>query len=221
MDKNNFSWLLLALLIFLFLVPIADDLHAGMDSVIRVLSFSCLMLIGVWSLHGGGRAYYLGLFFGITAIVMGILAVNLHSRVFVYALFAFIFGFLFVAIAFTLKRVALSEEINANRIIGAVCVYLLLGVIWAVAYTVLHMFSPGSFQGFVPTDGEGWNSEWLYFSFVTMTTLGYGDISPVTATARTLAYMQALFGQLYVAVLVAGLVGTHISASQRQKKNGD
>lgn len=221
MDKNNFSWLLLALLIFLFLVPIADDLHAGMGSVVRVLSFSCLMLIGVWSLHAGGRAYYLGLFFGIAATVMGVLAANLHSQVFVFAFFTFIFGFLLVAIAFTLKRVALSEEINANRIIGAVCVYLLLGVIWAVAYTVLHMFSPGSFQGFVPKGGEGWNSEWLYFSFVTMTTLGYGDISPVTATARALAYMQALFGQLYVAVLVAGLVGTHISARQRQKENGD
>jgi voltage-gated potassium channel Kch len=220
-NKNNFSWLLLALLIFLFLVPIADDLHAGMGSVVRVLSFSCLMLIGVWSLHGGGRAYYLGLFFGIAATVMGVLAANLHSRVFLFALFTFIFGFLLVAIAFTLKRVALSEEINANRIIGAVCVYLLLGVIWAVAYTVLHMFSPGSFQGFVPKGEEGWNSEWLYFSFVTMTTLGYGDISPVTATARALAYMQALFGQLYVAVLVAGLVGTHISARQRQKQNED
>ncbi len=212
---------MLALLIFLFLVPIADDLHAGMGSVVRVLSFSCLMLIGVWSLHAGGRAYYLGLFFGIAATVMGVLAANLHSQVFVFAFFTFIFGFLLVAIAFTLKRVALSEEINANRIIGAVCVYLLLGVIWAVAYTVLHMFSPGSFQGFVPKGGEGWNSEWLYFSFVTMTTLGYGDISPVTATARALAYMQALFGQLYVAVLVAGLVGTHISARQRQKENGD
>jgi hypothetical protein len=220
-DKNNFSWLLLALMIFLFLVPIADDLNAGTDSIIRVLSFSCLVLIGVWSLHGSRRAYLLGLFFGIAGIVMGVLAANLHSRVFVFALFSFIFGFLLVAIAFTLKRVALSEEINVNRIIGAVCVYLLLGVIWAVAYTVLHMFSPGSFKGFVPTGGEGWNSEWLYFSFVTMTTLGYGDISPVTATARALAYMQALFGQLYVAVLVAGLVGTHISARQRQKDNGD
>ena len=59
--------------------------------------------------------------------------------------------------------------------------------------------------------GAQWDSEWLYFSFVTMTTLGYGDIAPVSAIARVLAYMQAVFGQFYIAILVAGLVGAYIS----------
>jgi len=56
-----------------------------------------------------------------------------------------------------------------------------------------------------------WDSEWLYFSFVTMATLGYGDIAPVSAIARALAYIQAVFGQFYIAILVAGLVGAHIT----------
>jgi hypothetical protein len=100
-------------------------------------------------------------------------------------------------------------------------VYLLLGVIWAVAYTMLEMISPGSFGGFTPLEGRGWDSEWLYFSFVTMTTLGYGDILPISATARALAYMQAIFGQLYVAILVAGLVSALISSRQSNKQNDD
>ena len=78
-------------------------------------------------------------------------------------------------------------------------------------YTLVDAVSPGSFAGFSPMDDFGWDSEWLYFSFVTMTTLGYGDILPVSATARALAYMQAVVGQFYIAVLVAGLVGAYVS----------
>jgi voltage-gated potassium channel len=218
-DKNNFSWLLLALLVFLIVVPVAGDLHAMSGPVVRALSFSWLLLIGIWSLRRGGRIYFFGMSLVLAAVVMNVLAANLQSSAYIYASFAFTFGFLLLAISFTLKQVALSTDISANRLVGAVCVYLLLGVIWAVAYTVLNMIAPGSFQGFVPTEGRSWNSEWLYFSFVTMTTLGYGDISPVTATARALAYMQALFGQLYVAILVAGLVSSYISSRQRNDQN--
>ena len=75
----------------------------------------------------------------------------------------------------------------------------------------------GSFQGFEPRMGQGWDSDWLYFSFVTMSTLGYGDISPITPIARMLAYMQAVFGLFYIAILVAGLVGTYISNRQSDK----
>jgi len=71
-----------------------------------------------------------------------------------------------------------------------------------------HTFSGTAWTYF---DGLGWDSNWLYFSFVTMTTLGYGDILPVSATARGLAYMQAIVGQFYIAVLVAGLVGAYVS----------
>ena len=76
---------------------------------------------------------------------------------------------------------------------------------------ILALVSPDSFSGFSPWSDRAWDSEWLYFSFVTMTTLGYGDILPVSATARSLAYLQAIFGQFYIAVLVAGLVSVYVS----------
>ena len=94
------------------------------------------------------------------------------------------------------------------------CVYLLLGVIWAMVYTILDVISPGSFHGILRLDEPGWDSAWLYFSFVTMTTLGYGDLLPISATARALAYMQAVVGQFYIAILVAGLVSAYISSRQ-------
>jgi len=216
-DKNNFSWLLLALLVFLFVVPIADDLSIVSVPIVRALAFSSLVLIGIWSLRGGGRAYALGLFFVIAALAANVLAANLAAPIYLYASFASLFGFLLVAISYTLRQVARGTDINPNRLVGAVCVYLLLGVIWAVAYTGVEIITPGSFTGFVPMEGRGWDSEWLYFSFVTMTTLGYGDILPVSATARVLAYFQAVFGQFYIAILVAGLVSGFISDRQSKR----
>ena len=124
-------------------------------------------------------------------------------------------AFLLMAIVVTFRNVATDREISANRIVGAVAVYLLLGVLWAVAYTVVDLTWPGSFKGFDAGAGSEWNSEWLYYSFVTMTTLGYGDISPVSPIAQLLAYLQAIFGQLYIAILVAGLVGAYISDKDR------
>jgi hypothetical protein len=220
-NKNNFSWLLLALLVFLIGVPTADDLGIVSRPEVRALAFSCLVVIGIWSLRGSGRWFSVGIAFVIAGIVFNVLALNLASPVYLYASFAALFGFLLLAISFTLKQIAIATDISPNRLIGAVCVYLLLGVIWAVAYTMLEMISPGSFGGFTPLQGRGWDSEWLYFSFVTMTTLGYGDILPVSATARALAYMQAVFGQLYVAILVAGLVSALISSRQGNKQNND
>lgn len=212
---------MLALFVFLIIVPAADDLGILSKPIVRALAFSCLVFIGIWSLRGSGRPFAVGIAFLITGIVFNVLAVNLASPVYLYASFAALFGFLLVAISFTLKQVAMETDISPNRLVGAVCVYLLLGVIWAVAYTILEMISPESFGGFTPLQGRGWDSEWLYFSFVTMTTLGYGDILPVSATARALAYMQAVFGQLYVAILVAGLVSALISSRQSNKQNDD
>ncbi len=221
MDKNNFFWLLLALLIFLILVPVANDLAVASQPIMRAMAFSCLVLIGIWSLRGSGRPFSVGMAFVIAGIVFNVLALELSSSVYLYASFAALFGFLLTTISFTLKQVAVGTDISPNRLVGAVCVYLLLGVIWAVAYTILELVSPGSFGGFVPLQSRGWDNEWLYFSFVTMTTLGYGDLLPVSATARALAYMQAVFGQLYVAILVAGLVSAYISARQSENGNAD
>ena len=214
MDKNNFFWLLTALLVFLFGVPFADDVLMLSGPVVKLFVFSCLLVIGVWSLRGYGRVFSVGIALVIAGIILNVLVVYLPSAVFLYGSLAALFGFLLIAVFCAFKQVVLGTDISANRLAGAVCIYLLLGVIWAVAYSIFEMIIPGSFHGFSPLEDRGWDSEWLYFSFVTMTTLGYGDILPVSATARALAYIQAIFGQFYIAILVAGLVGAHISHRQ-------
>lgn len=209
--RTNFFYLLAALLILLIAVPLADDLDLVSAPLVRGLVFSCLLVIGVWSLKGGGHYFIVGMAFVIAGVILNVLAMQIRAPFFQYGSILSLIGFLLVAISFTLKQVVVGTDINVNRLAGAVCVYLLLGVIWAMFYTLVNAVSPGSFAGFAPMVDLGWDSEWLYFSFVTMTTLGYGDILPVSATARGLAYMQAVFGQFYIAILVAGLVGAYVS----------
>jgi voltage-gated potassium channel len=94
-----------------------------------------------------------------------------------------------------------------DRIVGAICVYVMIGLAWASVYETLDGVIPGSFR--FPVD-TAWMTpdplRYRYFSFVTLATLGYGDVTPVTALAGTLASMEAIGGQLYIGITVARLV---------------
>lgn len=89
-----------------------------------------------------------------------------------------------------------------------------MGVIWGQAYRLLEHLSPGSFHGLSAGSLIELQRDLLYYSYVTLTTLGYGDIYPIGAEARALAITEAIIGQLYLVVLVAGVVG--ILLSQRK-----
>jgi VanZ family protein len=91
-----------------------------------------------------------------------------------------------------------------DRIFGAIVLYLLIGLVWAFAYAVVDLFSPQSFAG--RSDASPDPADWVYFSFVTLTTVGYGDITPVSRVVRALSILEALVGQLYPAVIIARLV---------------
>ncbi len=112
--------------------------------------------------------------------------------------------------ALLLLAVAVSINVFAphhtlgDRIFGAIVLYLLLGLIWAVAFALVDRLVAHAFAGHLQT-GSG-VGEWTYFSFVTLTTLGYGDITPVTRIARSLATFEALIGQLHPAIIIARLV---------------
>jgi hypothetical protein len=214
MERTNFFYLLGALLFLLIAFPLAQDLGYHDLPLMRAVVFSVLLLIGIWSLKGSGRLYVAGMLFVIAGIALSILAANLDAMALRYGSLLAMFGFLIVAISHTLRQVVFGTELDANRLVGAICVFLLLGMIWAFAYSLLELAVPESFSGFSTSHTPGFDSGWLYFSFVTLTTLGYGDITPATGIARTLSYMQAVAGQFYVAVLVAGLVSAYISDKQ-------
>ena len=116
------------------------------------------------------------------------------------------------------RQVLLTGAVDSNKIVGSICIFLMMGVAWAVTYLLLERMFPGSIPGL---SGENWRhhvQDALYFSYVSLTTLGYGDISPAQPLARYLAYMQAVVGQFYVAIVVASLVGAVMASDKRDQK---
>ncbi len=105
-----------------------------------------------------------------------------------------------------------SDRPVGERILGAVCVYLLIGLAWAKVYETLDVVAPGSFR--FPAD-TAWAApslpRYAYVSFITLATVGYGDVTPATPIAGTLAWLEAVTGQLYLAITVARLVALSLA----------
>lgn len=113
-----------------------------------------------------------------------------------------------------LVHVFRERVVSADVIAGAIVAYLLMAVMWSQAYFVLETLRPGSF--FLAHEaGPATQALLRYFSIVTITTVGYGDITPATAAAHALANLEALVGQLYLVIQVAWLVGMHVSMRSR------
>lgn len=108
--------------------------------------------------------------------------------------------------------------ITLQRVQGAIAGYLLLGLIWVSAYELLELFSPGAIRNSnqaIPP--ETMTPNLIYFSFTTLTTVGYGDLTPVHHVARSLAMMEALTGQLFPAILIARLVSMELISSSKKR----
>jgi len=184
-------------------------------------SFGKALLAGFTTLVMGGAAYavartrterIVALCVGLPMVVVTWVAV-LHRPP---GLIGITFGaqvlFYVVVIVMLLKDILQREEVHADTIYGAICVYLLLGIAWAGVYDVIEVASPGSFQvsDALRVDGKLDWADTTYFSFVTLTTLGYGDISPLSRLAKTMAMLEAVTGVLYTATLIARLVSGHM-----------
>jgi hypothetical protein len=115
-------------------------------------------------------------------------------------------------VANLLRFVLRAPSVNAEVLCGSISAYLMLGIIWTIAYWLVDQLTPGAFAFNSGVEGQsmrGFNA--FYFSFITLSTVGYGDITPVSKVARMLAAMEAMTGLLYVAVLIARLVAIYSS----------
>jgi hypothetical protein len=127
------------------------------------------------------------------------------------------------AVAAVLRRLIERRVVRIDDILGTLCGYLLAAVAWANLYSAIEVASPGAFALTGPIQDQAGNwygreSIFTYFSLSTMTTIGYGDITPVAPAARSAAVMQGVFGQFYIAVIVAQLVGSKLAEGQDGEK---
>ena len=153
-----------------------------------------------------------------TLFALPFLAVTWGSRFYTFpqpVLIASTFsGIIFIGsiIYMIFKHILKQKRVSLEVIFGAIVVYLLLGIFCALCYGIIDRLDPAAFY-FGNEFIDDSRMRFLYFSFVTMTTLGYGDITPVAPIARSLAMLEAIIGQIYLVVMIAWLVGMNVSQS--------
>ncbi|HZR84697.1 MAG TPA: potassium channel family protein [Candidatus Binatia bacterium] len=128
-------------------------------------------------------------------------------------LMAFLLIYCGILSTLVFAQVFSGPAVTRHHVQGAIAGYLLLGLTWAFAYRLVEFFHPGAIQFAHPVDaahGDPMRGQLVYFSFITLTTVGYGDATPIEPIARTLAILEALTGQLFPAVLLARLVSLEV-----------
>jgi len=205
-SDNSLAALLFFLVVYgFFIYPLAG--RDGRTEPIAAWSFSLVLILGVLATtkHKGARS---------GMVVLAVIAFTSHWLHYfvrehaVHMISAAAAAVFFGVLAWLITgRVFRSGGINIYRIYGAVAVYMLLGILWGEFYVMAYLMDPSSFYFDPATQrGEPPISELIYFSFSTLTTLGLGDIVPVSPIARSMVALEALVGQLYPAVLLARLV---------------
>lgn len=202
---RKYTWLLSALVA---LIVVSPFLERRDDSWLLTALSAGVLIAVIFVVRGHYRRVW---FAGLLAVAN--LGVNLLTMTIKAPLLAFadgVLGLVFFGFAtwVVYTDVMSARRVSADTLAGAVCVYLLLGASFGLLYYSIELLAPGSFSvSATPASAAGAWAELHYFSFVTLTTVGYGDLSPLTDQARSLAIVEGIAGQLYLAVLVARLVG--------------
>jgi hypothetical protein len=219
-SERRFGILLVILVVLLAGPPIlvGFGLSAGWFDGLM----SLLMLSAILSLCFERRQRLFALLFGIPTILLSLGGHALSGTASLSVLFiGHLCGvlFLFGSAVVIVKLLFNSRSLTFDSIFGAVCGYLFLGLAWAMCYSMIETFQPGSFNigPALHTPGKEPQPYLLsYYSFVTLATVGYGDISPVSPTTRTFAWIEAITGQFYLAIIVAGLVSMLVAKTTMQ-----
>ena len=226
LDRNKFTYLLIILLLNILFLPalisfrLEEFPHIGL--ILSSAAFTLLMLFAiVFTSHNRfiiiiaiaiilPNLFLIWLKIGVEQVEWHILLRNILDV-----------AFLGLVAVLIIKYIFSTNRITFDYINAALCVYLILGLLWVSLYDIAEIIEPGSFV--LPNDGltnfDGHENRGdvvirkVYFSFVTLLTLGYGDVSPINSIARLLAIIEALIGQIFLVVLVARLVGIHVAQS--------
>jgi hypothetical protein len=197
--------------------PISLEFTNQSPTLIISMAFTGTLIIGVWSLVDSKTWFRIGIVLAASELGISVANAIQPKPAFVYINMIIAIAFCALSLWFVLRHIFRENRIDANRIIGAICAYLLLGVLLAILNMLVYQLVPGSFHGIPDSLKAERSLDLIYYSFVTMTTLGYGDIAPTGPLARALAYFGAIAGQFYIAILVGMAVGQFL----RQKTVGD
>ncbi len=206
--SKTYHVLLASLFLLLALQPYAN---VGGGFLVQ-LGLAGLLLAGLAAVASRRRLFIVGLVLGAPAVALLFVPGGVPTVAGGVLTIAML---MFICIVI-LRRVFKHPVVMSGTVSAALVVYLIFGVMWAKAYWLVEHFYPDSFTGLSGPGAIDVQRDLFYYSYVTLTTLGYGDINPVGPEARSLAITEAIVGQLYLVVMVAGLVGMRLAHLQRR-----
>ena len=212
--RDRYLFLLISLLSLILLTPLFEGIVA-LTTLLDIF-VTIIFLLSLYAISHKGRSIHIavGLLLPVVAGMWLTYFVHIpYLRLVADCCAILFFAFTIILILSSLLR---EYDITLDVIYGAVAVYLLMALMWAFVFDVIETLRPGSYQ--VTTNPlHGTRVHFVYYSFVTITTVGYGDILPVSLTARAFSIVEMITGQVYLVVLIARLVGINITQSMDKK----
>jgi hypothetical protein len=196
--------LLLSTVVLIVVLPFSRQAPRLLDAVQIVMIASAVMVCATSRRH-----LYVALGLGIPAAVLGWITGSPDAGIVSQLESLFTVSLFFFVVALMLRRIFRTGVVTKETLYLAISTYLLVGVVWTIFYIVLEMLQPGSFSFPDHSAAATFSAELYYFSFVTMTTLGYGDVTPISPIAKSMAILEAVSGVMFLGILVARLLGRY------------
>ena len=219
--ERSLSALLIYLAIALFTwIPLSEYAAEWWSFLITDLLFNLIILAGVFSVLTRWKKQLIFLMVALLATIVRLLAFTTQSDNLQLLSYCLAIAFFYLLGRMVLRHIFKEGPVNFYRIQGSIVIFMMVGMVYANLYAITEFLIPGSFAGthanvqFKPVF-----SQFLYFSFVTMTTLGFGDLIPVGAFAKSLAVFQGMFGLLYPVVMIARLISMEVAHTASLRKN--
>ncbi len=224
--KRRFLILLIAQVLLIVVAPLLQGLTIG-RTILHVLT-SGVLLAAILAVSQSRKLVVIAVLLAGPALIVTWLQQFIQTPVLSAVGYTIEFVFFLYTTVRIVGEVFRRGTVTVDRLFGAICVYLLIGVTWSMLYGLIETAQPGSFRFNASTEslpGQDRDAHLtpnlMYYSFVTISTLGYGDIVPVSRAAQTMSWLEAIVGQLFLALLVARMVGLYIVEETRQHPKGN
>lgn len=212
--RHSMAWCLGALVALIVTSPFVQELQ-NFRSIEAVL-VSVVLMTAVLAVGGRRKTFAVAVVLVVPTVVgRWVLHFRADDKSFAFYIACFLVFIGFVVFQF-LRLILRTPRVTSEVLCAAVATYIMVGMLWASAYLIVARLNPASFSGLSP--GQPFQGHALYFSLITLTTIGYGDIVPVSSAARMLAMMEAIAGTMYVAVLISRLVALYSAAGATDKQ---
>jgi hypothetical protein len=204
--RGYYNGLLLITIVLFISTSLLSGDRFGESIMVSVCS-SLMLLAAIYTIQDKRRRL---IYFAIGVILLreGTEYLNLNQFIFSLASLANV-GFFLYIVFHLVRQVARSREVNADVILESINGYLLVGLSGSVLLALVYRIQESSFA--FAAEGPKQLSEFIYYGFITLTTIGYGEITPISGLARLLAIFTGISGQLYIAIIIATLVGKYLS----------